>query len=100
MIATINKLERRAFLAGDRQTQALLDLMEQTAEEREEASAEARAGLERRGAEGNERIEGLAVTLRSAGPLKKAQMLALADLLDGLATDRPGGWRAGVKFDS
>lgn len=100
MIAVINEIERRAYRAGDTQTLALLDLMEQTAEECEEATAEALADLERARSEALQRIEGLAIALRAARPLKKAQMLALADVLDSLATDPPEGERAGMEFDA
>ena len=100
MMPTVDDLERRAFLAGDRQTLALLELMEQTVEERVGAAADALADRERTLIETRERIEGAASTLRSARPLKKSQMLALADLLDRLATDPPEGCRAGVEFDS
>lgn len=40
MMATVDDLERRAFLAGDRQILALLELMEQTAKRRVEALAD------------------------------------------------------------
>lgn len=100
MIAVINEIERHAYCTGDTQTLALLDLMEQTAEDREEAAAEALADLERARCEALQRVEGLALVLRAVRPLRKAQMLALADLLASLATDPPEGERAGLEFDA
>lgn len=100
MIAVLDEVERRAFITGDVHTLKLLDLAEQAAEDREGEVAESLAETERQLSETQGRIEALADTLRAARPLKKAQMLALADLLASLADGPPEGARAGADFDA
>jgi len=100
MTAVLSEIDRRAFITGDAQTLALLDLMEQTAEEQEEAAADALAEAKSLLVGVLERVDGLASSLRAARPLKKAQMLALAELLDRLAVEPPEGLRAGIAFDA
>lgn len=96
MIAVLDEVERRAFITGDVHTLKLLDLAEQAAEEREGEVAESLADIERQLSETQGHIEALADTLRAARPLKKAQMLALADLLASLTDSPPEGQRAGA----